>query len=241
MSLIAPAAKNLLEAASRPYRSSGRFAWHFARGKLRHDPYFLRVLERGLLPQEGGLFDVGCGYGLLLALICAARQQYARGEWPPGWPPPPQRLTLAGIELDAGRAQIAARALGNLDADARVARCDMRDAPFPVCSAIAFMDVLLYLDPEEQCAVLEKGIGAVASGGVLILREADAAGGPRFEITRSAVRCISAVRGEARRKLHYRSAGEWRNLLERLGLAVSTEPMSHGTPFSNVLFVGIKR
>jgi SAM-dependent methyltransferase len=234
------AAEKLLEAASRHYRSSGKFAWHFARGKLRHDPYFLGVLAQGLLPEEGRLFDVGCGQGLLLALVCAARQQYDRGEWPQAWPVPPGGLALAGIELDARRVKIATRALASLDPTAEVACCDMRDATFPACSAIMFIDVLLYLDQDEQCRVLEKAADALCPGGVLIMREADAAGGWRFEITRSSERFMSALRGEVHQKLHYRTAGEWRSVLGRLGLAVSQEPMSQGTPFSNILFVGRK-
>jgi hypothetical protein len=31
-----PQFRLLLEAASRPYAAAGRYAWHFARGKLRH-------------------------------------------------------------------------------------------------------------------------------------------------------------------------------------------------------------
>ena len=164
-----------------------------------------------------------------------------RGEWPQAWPAPPGRLALAGIEIDAKRVKIAARALASLDPTAEVACCDMRDATFPACSAITFIDVLLYLDPDEQCRVLEKAAEALRPGGVLIMREADAAGGRRFEITRSVERFMSALRGELRQKLHYRTAGEWRSVLERLGLAVSQEPMSQGTPFSNILFVGRKR
>jgi hypothetical protein len=31
-----PQFRPLLEAASRPYTAAGRYAWHFAQGKLRH-------------------------------------------------------------------------------------------------------------------------------------------------------------------------------------------------------------
>ena len=36
--------RRLLDRASAPYRGAGRFAWHFARGKLGHDPVFRHLL-----------------------------------------------------------------------------------------------------------------------------------------------------------------------------------------------------
>lgn len=234
---MTPFEKRLIDAASRPYRSSGRFAWHFARGKLRHDPYFLGVIRRGLLPSEGRLLDVGCGQGLLLALVCAACERHRCGDWPADWPAPPERVALAGIELDSRRVEIARRALATVDPGVTVTRADMREAPFPPSSAITLMDVLLYLTPDEQARLLRKAFDALVPGGVLILREADASAGQRFKVTRWVERLASAARGERGRHLHYRTAREWQTLLEELGLTVRTEPMSQGTPFSNTLFV----
>ena len=41
--------QTLRDMASAPYRSAGRFAWHFARGKLGMDPVFRHLLSRGLI------------------------------------------------------------------------------------------------------------------------------------------------------------------------------------------------
>ena len=51
----------IVEAASAPYRSVGRFAWHFARGKLARDPVFRHVLSNGLIPHQARVLDIGCG------------------------------------------------------------------------------------------------------------------------------------------------------------------------------------
>lgn len=230
-----PETETLLEAATRPYIASGKYAWHFARGKLRHDPFFFWVLRRGLLPERGRLLDLGCGQGLLLALLTAARQQYARGQWPRGWPAPSSSFQMHGIELDRDRAETARRALGT---SAEIDCCDIRVAPFPACSVVVMTDVLLYLTEVEQIRVLQKAIDALRPGGLLLLREADARAGLRFYITQWSDRLIAAARGRFWRKLHYRGASTWVSLLEELGLAVDAEPMSEGTPFSNILFMG---
>ena len=55
-----------------PYRAAGRFAWHFARGKLGRDPVFRGLVERGELRCGDGpprVVDIGCGQGLLASLL----------------------------------------------------------------------------------------------------------------------------------------------------------------------------
>src|SRR5215510_467432 len=91
----------VFEAATQPYRAAGRYAWGFAKGKLRHDPVFHTLLRRGVLPDEGSLIDLGCGQGVLLSLLKAAREQYAAGRWPAHWPAPPTRLSLRGVDVHA--------------------------------------------------------------------------------------------------------------------------------------------
>ena len=74
--------RTLLDEASRPFRSGGRFAYHYARGKLSSDSIFREILRRGLFPAEGRYLDLGCGQGSLLAWLLATRQQYEAGNWP---------------------------------------------------------------------------------------------------------------------------------------------------------------
>jgi len=107
-----PQFRLLLEAASRPYAAAGRYAWHFARGKLRHDPVFMYLLRYGLLPDRGSLLDLGCGQGVLLSLLKAAKAQYQAGLWPQDWPAPPLNLDLSGIELREEWVKAAQCALG---------------------------------------------------------------------------------------------------------------------------------
>jgi len=229
--------ERLHEAATRAYAALGKRAWHFARGKLRHDPVYFSLLRSGALPGSGRLLDAGCGTGILLSLLVAAAKQYSGGTWPQGWPAPPSGLDLHGIELRPERVKAARAALGG---EAQVEARDLRDFSFPRCSAITMLDVLMYLDRAEQGRVLEQASAALDPGGVLLLREADASAGFAFEITRAAERLAGALRGEFLQRLNYRSAIEWKSALSKLGLAVRAERMSQGTPFANVLFIAHK-
>ena len=235
---VGPQHKALLDAAARLYPGADEFDRRFARNKLRFDPVFFALLQGGLLPDRGTLLDLGCGRGPLLALLVAARDQFSRGQWPPGWPPPPMNLNLQGIEINPDHAGVAQRAL--ID-QARVTRLDISDAAFPPCSAVVLLDVLIFLEEREQRRVLERAAAALEPGGLLLVRDADAGAGLAFLVTRWSVRLPEILRGRLRNRLHYRSAKQWAGLLESLGFSVAVEPMSAGTPFSNILFHCKKR
>lgn len=232
-----PEVRPLFEAATRPYIGAGQYAWHFARGKLRYDPVFFSLLRRGLLPDRGSLLDLGCGQGVLLSLLQAAKAQYRAGSWPRNWPAPPLNLGMRGIELREDRVQAARHALGG---SVQVDQRDLRGLDLQPCSVIVILDVLLYLGAAEQQRLLDKAAAALEPGGMLLMREADAGAGFAFRVTEWSERIAGALRGEFGQRQHYRSAVEWIAELTGRGFAVSAEPMSDGTPFANVLFVARK-
>ena len=232
-----PLLRQLLETAARPYGEAGRFARHLAKGKLRHDPVYFSLLRRGWLPDQGSLVDLGCGQGLLLSLLKAAKEQHAAGRWPRDWPAPPTRLALRGVDSHADRVRLARRALGS---GAQVDLCDLGDFDLRPCSAIALLDVLLYLGETQQERMIEKAAAALEPGGLLLLREADADAGFAFQATKCSAWFDAAMRGRFGQQLRCRSAAHWSDALARRGFAVDAEPMSRGTPFANVLFVARK-
>jgi len=210
----------LVEAASEPYRAAGRFAWHFARGKLRGDPAFHHLLQARLIPENARLLDLGCGQGLLAALLAAAGA--------------PRLAAYRGVELMARDVARAHRALG---ADCGVRQGDIRDADFGAADAVVILDVLHYMRREDQDAVLRRVRDALAPGGVLLLRVGDAAAGWPFRLSNWVDWTVAFVRGHGATRFHCRSVAQWRSALAALGFAVQAEPMSRGTPFANVLLL----
>lgn len=222
----------LREETARRYIGCGISHWEFVRGKLKYDPMFWALLSSRALPAEGRLVDVGCGRGILLALLDTARKQEASLQAPPQWRPPSAGLELVGIELDPKKAAVSVKALGDA---ALVIEGDAAAVEMPPARAFMLLDVLHYLPAARQERLVERVARAVEPGGVVILREADAGLGWRFALTRAAERLCALARGHWRQRFHYRTAGEWSRLLEGSGLVVSARPMWAGTPYANQL------
>ena len=225
---------DLVAAAAAPYRAVGRFAWHFARGKLRGDPAFAGVLERGLIPAGNRLLDLGCGQGLLASWLLAARSHYDGGDWPADWPPPPRIARIDGIEMMPRDVARARAALGDA---ACFAAGDIRETEFGQADVIVILDVLHYLAFPEQDAVLERVREALRPSGTLLLRIGDANGGWEFGWSTWVDCAVMFARGHGYVRLYCRRLAEWIDALARLDFQVEPLPMSAGTPFANVLLV----
>lgn len=228
----------LVECAAAPYRLSGRFAWHFARGKLGRDPVFAGLLRHGLIPDQARILDIGCGQGLLASWLLSAKDMYERRNdaiaWPEEWPPAPATRSIHGIELVARDVERARYALG---VSASFAVGDIRTAPFGDVDAVVILDVLHYVDFAAQDDILRRVRAALAPEGTLILRIGDAAAGWPFTVSIWVDHVVTFVRGHRNSRFYCRSVGNWKKALTMLGFAVETLPMNEGTPFGNILLV----
>jgi trans-aconitate methyltransferase len=205
------------EAAAR-YPAEDRYARHFAYGKLTGDPVFEHLLGNGLIPQDARIVDLGCGQGLLAALLAAEGRH---GEW-----------RYHGIDFSP-RSVERARAAGG--SRARFAAADIRTAEFGEADVAMLIDVLHYIEPGDQLDLLRRVRAALAAGGTLLVRVADTGGGLRFRITEAIDLAVTRMRGHRVKRLHHMPLPERRRQLESLGFRVVAEPMSRGTPFANVL------
>jgi SAM-dependent methyltransferase len=228
----------LLDAAARPYRRAGLFAYHFARGKLQGDPVYAAILSLGLLQGCSRVLDLGCGQGLLTAWLRAAQHCYEGGTWPYSWPAAPRAVSTCGIELMVRDVQRARRALGP---GTQVVHADIRTASFGTADAVVILDVLHYMTATSQHQVLQRVRCALPDDGLLLLRVGDADGGLRFRYTQWTDRVAMLMRGHGLVNLHCRSTEQWLALLDECGFDSAVVPMSQGTPFANVLLVARAR
>lgn len=231
--------KLMVDEATRPYRRAGRFAWHFARGKLKGDPVFVGMLAHGLLPPCARIVDIGCGQGLLTAWLSAATALQNQGRWPKTLPPAPDPISIHGIELMAPDVARANAALGNNNRmGIRFTVGDMCRVDFGQADAVVILDVLHYVDIAAQNAVLRRVRDALTPNGRLILRVGDADGGWPFRASVWVDHAVTFFRGHRHSQLHCRPLSDWQATLTDLGFSLRTIPMNQGTPFANILLVG---
>jgi len=235
---VTPIPPALLDAAARPYRRAGLFAYHFARGKLQGDPVFAAILSLGLLQGRSQILDLGCGQGLLTAWLRAAQHCYEGGAWPHSWPAAPCSVSTCGIELMGRDVERARRALGP---GTQVVHGDIRTASFGHPDAVVIFDVLHYMSESSQQQVLQRVRAALPDDGLLLLRVGDAAGGLRFRYGQWTDKAIMLMRGHGLISLYCRSTEQWLALLHECGFDSAVLPMSQGTPFANVLLVARAR
>jgi SAM-dependent methyltransferase len=208
--------RQLLDAATARYRPAGRFAYHFARGKLGGDPAFAAIVNEGWIAPGSRVLDLGCGQGLLASLLIATGSG----------------CRVHGIELMPRDAQRAATALGDA---ARIVCGDIRHEAFGEADTAVILDVLHYIDYDEQDRVLQRLRAALLPGGQLLLRVGDADAGLPFKLSNWVDHVVTFVRGHRLSRLFCRPLGQWRKALESLGFRVEVVPLSHGTPFANVM------
>lgn len=112
-----------------------------------------------LLPASGRILDWGCGHGLL-SVWAAARA--------PG-------RTVEGVDLDAAKLDHATRAAEAAGVADRVTfrQVAADDRPIGRWDAIVIDDVLYLLAPADQESLVAAAAGALAPGGVLVVKEMD--------------------------------------------------------------------
>jgi uncharacterized protein (DUF2062 family)/trans-aconitate methyltransferase len=227
-----PEEARLVAAAAERYLSAGIGAWEFARSKLRFDPVYLQVLRDGRLPARGRLMDLGCGQGLMLALIATASDEQRRGTWPASWPPAPEALELHGVET---RPRVVKRARKVLGDAATISDVDLATWSPPPCDAVILVDVLHLLSRDVQDGLIGGLSRAMSPGGILIVREADAAAGWKFQMVRAGNRFNSLWQGRFRRPFCFDSVAGWTARLARAGFAIEAVTRHDSGPFGNVL------
>jgi uncharacterized protein (DUF2062 family) len=214
------------------YLELGVTAWEFARAKLRRDPVYGALLESGLT-GGGTLVDIGCGQGLAVVSLVEAVSLAREQGWPPGLPQPPEFERLVGIETRGRIASLSTRALG--DAAEIVHARAPQGLPPRIAVALLF-DVLHLMPAEDQERLLHEVMKRLEAGGVVLIRDADAAAGWRFRAVKAGNRLKNLFVGNWRQTFYFRSVAEWERLFAAHGWHAVAQPMADGMPFANVMF-----
>jgi SAM-dependent methyltransferase len=224
---------SFLTQVCQPYLASGKFAWHFAKGKLSRDPVFAGLLLRGYFSDHARVLDIGCGQGLLAALLCPDHGAH----WPSPLPPQPKDVRYLGIDLMLSDVQRGQKALSFLQGRVELRQGDMCTTAFPASDVVVILDVLHYVNEVAQEDVLTRVRDCLAPGGRLLLRIGDAQGGWPFRFSNWVDQVVTRIRGHKNGRLYCRSLTQWQALLQSLGFTVQTLAMNQGTPFANILLV----
>ena len=201
------------------YKSCPRAAQSFARWKLRLDRMFEILAGEDL--RQGRVVDLGCGYGITLAWIAVEA---------------PER-ELAGCDLSGERIHAARQALPAHRDSIGVA--DVRDFELGRAGLILIMDVLQYLEPAEQSALLTRCAAALEPGGGLIFRVHDWDAGIRSTLVMAFDRVILFLGGAGKRPANL-PAVAYREMLAGTGLTIRERRFTNRLPLAHILFVATK-
>jgi SAM-dependent methyltransferase len=196
-----------------------RTHYYYARIKLATDPLYTGV-GRVLASSREPLLDLGCGIGLLAH---ALRAQGFAGSY-------------RGVDIDGGKID-SARAAGEragLSAT-HFERVDLA-AGFPAHrGSVALLDIVQFLPPPAQDALLDAAIESLTPAALLVMRSGLHRDGWRLRFTRGIDRLARFTRWMNVGPQRYPSREDLQRRFDRHGLSASFQPLSGRMPFENWL------
>ena len=203
----------------RLYRYQGKFVEEFVRWKMKLDPMF--GLLDGLVPRQGAVLDLGCGYGVVTHWLA----QFT------------DTRTFLGVDYDDDKIRVARRTAPQ-HPRIRFQTGDILDWEYPACDTILLLDVLHYWTPAKQQLILDRARRALRPGGRLILRDAARAENAGHEhVTFWEKIAVWIGHNRTVEGLHFQTQAQLEAALRQAGFAV--EQPGGGGRGSNVLLVGV--
>lgn len=222
--LDAAAAQRIARAflPERWYGSRGHY--FYARAKLRSDPLYPGVID-ALRGSEAPLLDLGCGIGLLAHALRDAGLA----------------LPYRGVDIDARKITQALRAAANARLSDVGFECIDLAAEIPAHrGSVAILDVLQFVSPRAQDAILDAAVAMLVPGARLVLRTGLDDGSARARTTRRIDTLSRTLRWMNAGPQRYPEAGALGARFEAAGLACEFTPLYGKTPFNNWRVVATK-
>jgi len=215
----AAAPTHIRDLVSRHYRGRLR---RYARLKLRHDPVYDAVADE-LCGAASPVLDIGSGIGLLGVYL---RARGFTGAY-------------TGIDCDEAKIAEATRAADGLGSDLTFATLDASALP-AFAGTVVLLDMLHYLERDQQHALLFNAARRVNSGGLLIVRTVLREPRWRFIATVWEERLLHRI-GWMPRARHFPSRSDIETALHAFGFATQVRPLWGATPFASFLIVARRR
>jgi 2-polyprenyl-3-methyl-5-hydroxy-6-metoxy-1,4-benzoquinol methylase len=214
-----------IAAAFRPSHWYGNHtAYFYTRAKLRSDPLYPGVVA-ALRGCDAPLLDLGCGMGLLAHALRDAGL---------GMP-------CRGVDIDAPKIAQAQRAAANAGLrDARFEVMDLSTRMPAHHGSVAILDVLQFVSPAAQAAILDAAVAMVAPGARLVIRTGLDDGSARARTTRRIDALSRALRWMNAGPQSYPDPAALRARFDAAGLASTFSPLYGRTPFNNWLVVATR-
>ena len=202
-----------------------RYHYHYARAKLGSDPLYPGVID-ALRGTGAPLLDLGCGIGLLAHALRAAGIG----------------LAYRGVDNDAPKVAQARHAAANAGlADAAFEVVDLAAGMPAHRGSVAILDVLQFVPPQAQDAILDAAVAMLAPGAKLVIRTGLDDGSWRARFTRRVddfSRALGWMNAGAKR---YPDADALRARFDAAGLESEFVPLYGRTPFNNWRVVATRR
>ncbi len=191
---------------------------HYVASKLRTDPVYQAItplLAESPLP----VLDIGCGLGLL------ALHLRASGVTAP----------ILGVDYDAPKIASAKRVAAKLGVtDVEFRASDVQGGLPEHQGNVCLLDVLQFLTPEDQQALLTEAARRVPAGGLFIIRSGLRDDSLRFKITVAGDLLAKATFWMKAAPTHYPVREDFARILSPFG-KVEITPLWGNTPFNNHL------
>jgi len=184
-------------------------------------PKLLSVMDL-LLPDEGRILDIGCGFGLFAAYF--GQTQTGR--------------RIVGVDPNARRVEMARKVCSHLGLDGHEFMAgDARDVPLAGGFSGAYvLDVMHHIPAADQLPLLERLRDLLAPRGVLVVK--DITTEPRFGL--EFTRLLDRVMVGWEEPLAYRHHREWGEMLTSLGFHVRMVRVPDVLPYPHVVIAATK-
>lgn len=184
-------------------------------------PKLLSVMDL-LLPDEGRILDIGCGFGLFAAYF--------------GQTQPARRIV--GVDPNARRVATAQRVCDRLGLDHAFLAGDARDVTLEGSFDGAYvLDVMHHVPAADQLPLLERLRDVLAPRGVLVLK--DITTEPHFGLKFTELMDRAMVGWDE--PLTYRHHREWGEMLASLGFHVRMVRVPDVLPYPHVVIAATKQ